>query len=203
MESTNRRRRRQKGYPCNALRLLIRLWGIITSIGKNKIDTFNVSHCCVSLNLSMKSALFRKCLHLSDIFIFALILFVCTVSFCLSCVFCNLVMCCSYSYSYSCFCSIVYILFYCPYSFSSVFFFFVLWQCCCGCCLLHYWCFLLILPSFCFRLIMFTHYFRSFWLHIFCQYCFIHLVMATFVKHILYISSVIICIAIRDLDQTF
>ncbi|XP_031618334.1 uncharacterized protein LOC116337699 [Contarinia nasturtii] len=31
MESTNRRRRRQKGYPCNALRLLIRLWGIITS----------------------------------------------------------------------------------------------------------------------------------------------------------------------------
>lgn len=34
MESTNRRRRRQKGYPCNALRLLIRLWGIITSIGK-------------------------------------------------------------------------------------------------------------------------------------------------------------------------
>lgn len=34
MESTNRRRRRQKGYPCNALRLLIRLWGIITSTGK-------------------------------------------------------------------------------------------------------------------------------------------------------------------------
>lgn len=34
MESTNRRRRRQKGYPCNALRLLIRIWGIITSTGK-------------------------------------------------------------------------------------------------------------------------------------------------------------------------
>lgn len=97
-----------------------------------------MSHCCVSLNLYMKSALFRECLHLSDIFIFALILFVYTVVFCLSCVFCNLVMCCSYSYS--CFCSIVHILFYCPYSFSS-YFFFVLWQCCCGCCLLHYWCF--------------------------------------------------------------
>lgn len=41
MESTNRRRRRQKGYPCNALRLLIRLWGIITSIGKKKtLNTF-------------------------------------------------------------------------------------------------------------------------------------------------------------------
>lgn len=37
MESTNRRRRRQKGYPCNALRLLIRIWGIITSTGKTYI----------------------------------------------------------------------------------------------------------------------------------------------------------------------
>lgn len=33
MESTNRRRR-QKSYPCNGLRPLIRLWGIVTSIGK-------------------------------------------------------------------------------------------------------------------------------------------------------------------------
>lgn len=34
MESTNRRRR-QKSYPCNGLRPIIRLWGIVTSIGKH------------------------------------------------------------------------------------------------------------------------------------------------------------------------
>lgn len=43
MESTNRRRR-QKSYPCNGLRPIIRLWGIVTSIGKHWCGAKPASH---------------------------------------------------------------------------------------------------------------------------------------------------------------
>lgn len=36
---TMSRRRRQKGDPCGCLRPIIRLWGVITSIGKDIMNT--------------------------------------------------------------------------------------------------------------------------------------------------------------------
>lgn len=75
MESTNRRRRRQKGYPCNALRLLIRLWGIITSIGKNQnesiFDVFSLL-CSYHVNFSHENGhIIWECLHSYEFSLFS------------------------------------------------------------------------------------------------------------------------------------
>lgn len=111
MESTNRRRRRQKGYPCNALRLLIRLWGIITSTGKNpkpkhfSTCTFHIHiHICVSsynlcalygTDIIAEMFTFIRYFHLlcaRFIFFFSSILFLCSLGFFVSCCFVSLLM---------------------------------------------------------------------------------------------------------------
>lgn len=111
MESTNRRRRRQKGYPCNALRLLIRLWGIITSTGKNpkpkhfSTCTFHIHiHICVSsynlcalygTDIIAEMFTFIRYFHLlcaRFIFFFSSILFFCSLGFFVLCCFVSLLM---------------------------------------------------------------------------------------------------------------
>lgn len=111
MESTNRRRRRQKGYPCNALRLLIRLWGIITSTGKNpkpkhfSTCTFHIHiHICLSsynlcalygTDIIAEMFTFIRYFHLlcaRIIFFFSSFLFFCSLGFFVLCCFVSLLM---------------------------------------------------------------------------------------------------------------